>query len=204
MLALEFAPTGATEQCIEASRRLRTETHIKMCRSLVARIIQDPTPTEAESRMGAYVECLEPQVRAAVMRLRQRGYSTRSSGFSDLVGGQYIQFDPAPISDTAKEQIVQAGGSLIEREDGVAGVSFDAPAADLDTITARWDTLSELMPDRGSPAPAQDRRFTDTAFVINAVCIGLRPEELMGSPFATEIAMIEGLPYGGYTTAALT
>ena len=46
-----------------------------------ARLRDNPTPTEEELYLGVFLESLEPQVRAAVRTMFEKGYATQSSGF---------------------------------------------------------------------------------------------------------------------------
>lgn len=63
--------------------KLRQKTHQTMQKELEIRKQTNPKATIEELDMGAYIENIEPQVREAVINLRQKGYNTQLSGFDD-------------------------------------------------------------------------------------------------------------------------
>jgi len=72
--------------------KLRKQTHEQMWEQVKERENQNPTPTQEELEMGCYIESIEPQVRAAVLNLRRKGYATYESGFHNFKG-QKIGFE---------------------------------------------------------------------------------------------------------------
>src|SRR5437660_3474776 len=65
---------------IAAFDHLREETYDQMWQDINHRLATNPTPSDEERSMGTYIEAVEPQVRSAVMTIRNKGYNTLSSG----------------------------------------------------------------------------------------------------------------------------
>ena len=137
----------------EALGDLRRAVHVAMYDDLRRRTAEDPTPTEEELDLGAYVEALEPQVRDAVRELRGKGYATHSSGF--------YGYDPAvqaiegqfELSAAVVERL-GAVGVEVERRLKTTSIRFRPPVADLPAMKQMWDRVARALPDRGRPAPA--------------------------------------------------
>ena len=72
--------------------KLRKQTREQIEEQVKERKKENPTPTEEELEMGCYIESIEPQVRAAVLNLRRKGYATYESGFHNFKG-QKIGFE---------------------------------------------------------------------------------------------------------------
>jgi hypothetical protein len=73
--------TNQQEQLRQKFKQLRRQVHESMRAEEDVRLRENPKPTEEELYMGAFVEWLEPQVRAAVVEMNRKGYATQSSGF---------------------------------------------------------------------------------------------------------------------------
>src|ERR1700694_5122386 len=73
--------TNQQEQLRQKFKQLRKQVHESMRAEEEVRLRDNPKPTEEELYMAAFVEWLEPQVRAAVVEMNKKGYATESSGF---------------------------------------------------------------------------------------------------------------------------
>jgi len=201
------APPATTE--IEVSkpfRGLRATTQRRMCIELADRIATNPAPTPLEEAMGVYVESLEPQIRSAVVTLRTKGWDTNSSGFGGPKHSQLqvLQFSGDMFLDKVVQQAVEADGAELYQiypHRARYELSFEPELPDIDTITDTWDRIAGHIPDLGQPITSQrSRHWTDRAFVINALNIGLCADQLVGSPFATEHAIEEAMSGYGFNS----
>jgi hypothetical protein len=180
---------------------LRLQVHAQMCVELAERLATDPTPTDEERRMGTYVQMIEPQVRNAVLKLREKGYDTNSSGFNGArtPGTQSIQFlNNIELTEDTLRRIAEAGAQTEEWNGKTGEIRFSPATPDFDQITSKWNKLVDLLPNREDYVPTIVSYFNNTAFVINALHIGMTPEQLAPSPFATEDALREGMDFVGY------
>jgi len=155
--------------------------------------------------MGVYIESLEPQVRAAVVALRLKGWNTNSSGFGGPSHSQKqgLQFSGDMFLDKVIQQAVEACGAELQPINPTSPsyeLQFEAELPNIDVITRKWDGLVDLIPDLGQPIATQRSDWTDRAFVINALNIGMSADELIGSPFATELAIEEAMSAYGFSS----
>lgn len=82
MSSFESAPAKTNQEKLRQNlRKFRKHVHESMRAEEEVRLREKPKPTEEELYMGAFVEWLEPQVRAAVVEMNRKGYATQSSGF---------------------------------------------------------------------------------------------------------------------------
>ncbi len=137
----------------KALRELRRDVHAAMYRELLRRLARNPTPTREELRLGVYVEALEPQVRDALRRMREKGYTTRSSGFyaydhaaQAIEGG--FEVPPVALKELSDVDVeVQKRGSMTL-------IRFYPEQAEVEAIKARWDGVARALPDLGKRARA--------------------------------------------------
>lgn len=133
---------------------LRKTTHEKMQEELTQRVKINPLATREELSMGAYQEQIEPQVRDAVLRLRRKGYTTTTSGFSGFnsqnvrfgkahLGG--FQLSDALIAELAKQRIT------VRMAPDAFSFDCEVPLA-LDEIKTIWEKIESALPDLGYPA----------------------------------------------------
>ncbi|HVY67793.1 MAG TPA: hypothetical protein VHA30_02780 [Patescibacteria group bacterium] len=135
---------------------LRLQARSQSKAELAERIKTNPIPTADESDLGLFIERLEPQVRASVLTLHQKGYSTISSGFvPENPQEQTISFyKEVQLAPKDKETIEKLGAQVtIKPFRGIEGyyweISFQAIEPNLNTIKSQWDKISSLMPDTG-------------------------------------------------------
>ncbi len=132
------------------------------------------------------------------MLLWHKGYQTRSSGFGGALSPQtqHILFiEPLVIDASVAERMTAAGIQITSWQGRADELRFTSEEADIDAMRARWDTAAELMPDLGAPAPSMRSDFTDRSFAIYAAELGVTPDELAPSPFATEEALRHGMSF---------
>ena len=132
---------------------LRETVFIDQYQALKERLDTNPIPTEEEHNLGAYVEELEPQVRAAVMVMRRKGYNTGSSGFWGIKHDRQVMDIATPISPDARARLAE---HMIE-VDG-ASISFKPEhPTNIDRMKQTWDMIADILPDLGKHAePAQN------------------------------------------------
>ncbi len=73
------------------------------------RVLRNPVKTPAEQSLGLYAEELEPQVREAVMKMRERGYSIFGGGFWDYI------YQHGEIENALPNQANTTDGGVSER-----------------------------------------------------------------------------------------
>jgi hypothetical protein len=134
---------------VAATREL---TFVSQYHELKDRLQTNPTPTDEEINMGAYREELEPQVRDAVITMRQKGYNTGSSGFLGYDHTHQAVDIATSIDETTKAQLAER---MIEVEDSRISFSPEDPS-DMEDVKATWDMIADLLPGFGKHAdPAQ-------------------------------------------------
>ena len=125
----------------------------KMYNELRIRNETNPNPTEEEINLGAYVECLEPQVAKAVLNLRKKGFDTKSSGFWTF--SQSIHFTADALRDFifpdgVRILIAQRGATIRLRSNYIA---FDCER-ELSNIELEviWQKIEATFPSLGKHA----------------------------------------------------
>lgn len=139
---------------------LRLEAHEQVDRETLARIRENPIPTEEEILVGAFREMIEPQVRDALFEFNRKGYSTESSGFYGAVGEMQCIDGYFEVDDETKARIEELSGQVLKGKDvGMPGqheqytyIRFYPKHARSEEIKAIWDSIAALLPDRGTPA----------------------------------------------------
>lgn len=125
----------------------------KMYNKIEVRKAINPILTEEELNLGTYIECLEPQVAKAVLRLRKKGYNTKSSGFWTF--SQSIHFTPDTLkdfifSDSVRISVAQRGATIRLRSNYIA---FDCETElsniELESI---WLLIEAAFPSLGKHA----------------------------------------------------
>jgi hypothetical protein len=117
----------------------------------------DPKATDTELQLGVYKEHLEKPVRNAVLRLREKGYSSFESGFQGLEK-QNITFEtPIPElerfspSEQLKNKLNDAGARLFVQSNSVGFVVTRLLSDEI--LTDLWDTLATELPSLQKPQP---------------------------------------------------
>lgn len=128
--------------------RLRYRIKQKMDANITTRLSTKPIMNEVESRLGVFLEMLEPQVRDAVVVLNQKGYSTDASGFMNQVEGQMIEGDFRLSDETLRELEVE--GVIAETNpSGYTRLQFRPDIADVRRIKQKWNRIASIIPDKG-------------------------------------------------------
>lgn len=143
---------GMSEKQFELSveaRKLRRRVHEGQDEELKIRLESNPAASEEELSLGAFIENIEPQARDAVALMRQKGYNTASSGFSDF-NFQAVSFSEKYFSNLVPEtrKKLEALGVTIEEN----RLSFACDRIDLQEIKEKWDAVAAALPDRGESA----------------------------------------------------
>lgn len=151
-------------------RVLRREAYDDIKRLLTERLQRDPVATPEEVSAGVYREGLEPQVRDAVMVLRGKGYDTFESGFDNAImspqfmgfhkmAGEALSVDVEELNRQLTEKGVRA--EFREIADRYTLMLTSSSALSLQSWKEVWDTIAEILPDRGrSAVPSMVRAAT--------------------------------------------
>jgi hypothetical protein len=134
--------------------QLRHETHIKMEQDLAKRQAVDQKASEQELDLGAYIEQIEPQVRETVLELRQKGYTTHTSGFSGF-DSQKISFTEEHLKNytippSLSEEFEKIDANIIVEPRSIE-IKFGR-YHDLDEIRILWKKVAASLPSLGGPA----------------------------------------------------
>lgn len=132
----------------------RKQTLEQMRDAYETRKLQNPTPTSDELSLGFYIEKIEPQVRSAVVSLRQKGYSTYESGYGDY-DGQRISFrekhlDNFQFPEEFPRSLEQKGISVTVKPNSISFTC--ARYVEMDELQNIWDQIERVLPDLGKPA----------------------------------------------------
>jgi len=144
--------------------KLRKEILQKINKEVAERIKENPIPDKEELKLGTYKEFLEPQVRKAVLRLREKGYSTIESGFYGL-NRQKITFKQEEvlsnfkISDELKKLLESKNIQVKIKKDEI---EFTSPFLKEDELAEVWEKLIEEMPDLGKEAGESENEGAKT------------------------------------------
>lgn len=134
--------------------QLRKRTIDETFAETIERAEHAPFASDEELNAGVYREMIEPHVRDAVFRLREKGYGTKSSGFS-IENRQTILFDAPYFSTISVPSSVcaelEAEGVTIEIEPEKISLLFKNPTT-IEQMKTVWDRIEESLPDRGAPA----------------------------------------------------
>ena len=134
--------------------KLRKQTHEQMWEQVKERENQNPTPTQEELEMGCYIESIEPQVRAAVLNLRRKGYATYESGFHNFKG-QKIGFEEKHLENfQLPENLIHE----LELKGIIVKINSDSLAfscsryLELEELKNIWNQIENILPDLQKPA----------------------------------------------------
>lgn len=159
---IEFSPSSVLGLYRPGERRkrkefvqLREDTLKRMKREIEERKSNNPVPTQAELRLGCFVEELEPQVRDAVLTLNQKGFTTNNSGFWGEQSDCQI-VDGVFCLDLKTKKALEATGMTVNDavfwgEPGTV-LTFRPNRPDLRLIEQEWINIASMLPNRGKPA----------------------------------------------------
>ena len=159
--------TNQQEQLRQKFKQLRKQVHESMRAEEEVRLRENPKPTEEELYMAAFVEWLEPQVRAAVVEMNKKGYATESSGFHgtqceiQAIDGYFT------IDENTKGVLKQMGVDVwrgadigVPKNKMVTMLRFRASDPSVDRIKEQWDAVAAVLPKKEFPPgirPINDR-----------------------------------------------
>lgn len=145
MFRRRYTPKDQNLQNQRLFERLKYYTQKKVDLDVKRRKLKNPHPDKIESTLGLFVEELEPQVRQAIIKLNQKGYSTDVSGFMDNSCDQMIEGDFQLDGKTVK--ILEAIGVHVETNpSGYTRIQFSPPEADISKIKKKWNKIVSLLP----------------------------------------------------------
>ena len=135
--------------------RMRDRMHKRMAIEKVERMKHMPEATDVEMSMGAYVDQIEPHVRGAVLRLREKGYATFSSGFygRDVQEISFMQndLDGWWFDDQFVDWLAERGANLRPFH-GDIKVDMTQQLSE-DELKSMFDAIAQNMPDLDRAAP---------------------------------------------------
>ena len=150
--------TNQQEQLRQKFKQLRKQVHESMRAEEEMRFRENPKPTEEELYMGAFVEWLEPQVRAAVVEMNRKGYATQSSGFHGTECAIQAIDGLFTIDEQTKGLLNQMGVDVLRGADIgtpknklVTMLKFRAKDPSIDKIKDRWDAVAAVLPKKSFP-----------------------------------------------------
>ncbi|MCX6793004.1 MAG: hypothetical protein NTY12_03175 [Candidatus Falkowbacteria bacterium] len=139
---------------LEYFAKLRKTTIDNMDKEIENRRKTNPVANEKEMNMGAYIENIEPQVRATVLNLRQKGYNTYESGFD--IDRQKISFEDK-YSFLSKDFFSDLSIPDIKIENSDQSITFDCEAElSLEELKNAWEKIEKHLPNLNETAkPSQ-------------------------------------------------
>lgn len=146
--------------------QLRKSAHDEMERVIQQRRDENRMkPTQEDQDLGIYIENIEPQVRDAVIQMRQKGYSTYESGFYNVLGEQRVSceqpdFDGIVFSPELMERLAKNGIALEVEQHSIAFTPRGRFG--IEDLKKIWDLIADELPMRGKPAaPSSLRQLPD-------------------------------------------
>lgn len=156
-----YIPQSPTLRRQRLFEHLREKVQEEMVNGIKKRLATNLVPTKIESSLGVFVEMLEPQVRAAVLAINRKGYSTDVSGFKNQADGQMIEGD-FKVDKATTGKLEKLGVKVETNPSGYTRVQFSPDKADIKKIKLKWDRITSLLPDKGySASPSMTRKARD-------------------------------------------
>lgn len=131
--------------------RLKFNTQKKVFIETRRRQKENPRPNKIELILGFFVEELEPQVRAAIIAMNIKGYSTDKSGFMNNPCDQMIEGD-FQLDEKTKRVLETAGVQVETNPSGYTRLQFSPPEADITKIKRQWNKIVSLLPNKNQIA----------------------------------------------------
>jgi len=137
---------------------LREDAHQQSRKESKERKETNPTPTEFEKRMGAYIEDIEPHMRDALKLIRTKGYSTYGCGFGEentqFVGCTQNDFEklllPKEIKNILEEKEIE-----VEIEPDMLSLTLNQKIS-IEELKEIWDEIASALPDLQRHAPQSE------------------------------------------------
>lgn len=161
-IAHEFNLPAAQVDLFRHYAQLRKNTHSSMKRELDQRIAQEPRGTQEEKGLGLYREMIEPQVRQALFRLREKGYNTQQSGFGGPEGEQMIELSDDGFKDVRFTDAfmgrLSARGTTIDVTPKQITLKF-AEKLPIEKLEEIWNIVEAEIPSIGIPAKKTNNHY---------------------------------------------
>ncbi len=134
--------------------RLRRNAHNQMRVALMQREQERPEPTKEELHVGTYLDCLDPQVRQAVLIFRQKGYDTYASGFDGFGCDSIRVHETLPFEELGKTlpPLLQDDPVRVEVDPDQITL-FPQSELSLPQLATLWNKIAAHLPDRGASVP---------------------------------------------------
>ncbi len=133
--------------------KLEHNIHTIMQNELKNRKKRNPKPDKLESRMGLFIEELEPQIRKAVLEMVRKGYSVDMSGFMNNPVDQMVEGDFS-LAEKSIEKLKTLGVIVETNPSGYTRLQFSSKEADINKIKQRWNKIVSILPDKNKLADA--------------------------------------------------
>lgn len=111
----------------------------------------NPHPNNIESRLGIFIEELQPQVRQAVLEINRKGYSTDLSGCINDACDQMIEGD-FTLTENIISKLSLLGVKVESNPSGYTRLLFSPVEADIGKIKKQWSKIVSLLPSRNKIA----------------------------------------------------
>lgn len=133
--------------------KLEHNIQTTMLNELKNRKKRNPKPDKIESRMGLFVEELEPQIRKAVLEMNRKGYSIDVSGFMNNPMDQMIEGD-FNLEEKSIDKLKTMGAIVETNPSGYTRLQFSPKEADIKKIKQQWNKIVSILPDKKRIADA--------------------------------------------------
>lgn len=141
--------------------KLEHNVHTIMLNELKNRKLKNPKPDKIETRMGLFVEELEPQIRKAVLEMNKKGYSVDVSGFMNNPVDQMVEGD-FNLEESAVEKLKTLGVIVETNPSGYTRLQFSPKEADIQKIKHQWNKIVSILPDKNRMAdPSMTHKARD-------------------------------------------
>lgn len=111
----------------------------------------NPHPNSIESKLGIFIEELEPQVRQAVLEMNRKGYSTDLSGCVYNSCDQMIEGD-FQLPEKIISKLSHLGIKAESNPSGYTRLQFSPQFADIKKIKKQWNKIVSLLPSKNRVA----------------------------------------------------
>lgn len=134
-------------QKLRVFTQLEYSIQTKMKNDLIRRKNRNPNPNKLESRLGIFIEELEPQVRQAVIEINKKGYSTDLSGFMNNPCEQMIEGD-FQLEEKDINKLSLLGVTVETNPSGYTRLKFSPKEADINKIKKHWNKVISRLPNK--------------------------------------------------------
>lgn len=142
----KYIPENVLLQRQRLFDRLKFKVQKKVEEEVKARKAKNPHPNALELMLGMFVEELEPQVRAAILKLTKMGYSIDVSGFMENSCDQMIEGDFL-LDNAAIQSLTSIGVTVETNPSGYTRIQFSSATADLAKMKEKWNKIVTLLPE---------------------------------------------------------